>query len=140
MPVAFRMNIWYHIVMEIINLKTVSPETRKIIKKQVISLIKKGRKQSEIADTLGISLQVVKRISRAFKKQGTAYLKEKKRGRKFGEKRQLTPIQEKEIREILTDKFTHQMDMRNNSVNTYYYQSISFRFIQHVLSNNYLFL
>ena len=35
------MNIWYHIIMEIINLKTVSPETRKIIKKQVISLIKK---------------------------------------------------------------------------------------------------
>ena len=29
--------------MEIINLKTVSPETRKIIKKQVISLIKKGK-------------------------------------------------------------------------------------------------
>ena len=140
MPVAFRMNIWYHIVMEIINLKTVSPETRKIIKKQVISLIKKGRKQSEIADTIGISPQAVKRISSAYKKQGTAYLKEKKRGRKFGEKRQLTPIQEKEIREILTDKFTHQMDMRNNSVNTYYYQSISFRFIQHVLSNNYLFL
>ena len=51
------MNIWYHIIMEIINLKTVSPETRKIIKRQVISLIKKGRKQSEIADTVGISPQ-----------------------------------------------------------------------------------
>ena len=67
---VFQMNIWYHIIMEIINLKTVSPETRKIIKKQVISLIKKGRKQSEIADTVGISPQAVKRISSAYKKEG----------------------------------------------------------------------
>ncbi len=32
---VFLTNIWYHIIIEIINLKTVSPETRKIIKKQV---------------------------------------------------------------------------------------------------------
>ena len=108
---VFRMNIWYHIIMEIINLKTVSPETRKIIKKQVISLIKKGRKQSEIADTVGISPQAVKRISSAYKKEGTACLKEKKRGRKFGEKRQLTPVQEKEIRRILIDKSPDQMKL-----------------------------
>lgn len=38
----------------------VSPETRKIIKKQVISLIKKGKKQSEIAETVGISPQAKK--------------------------------------------------------------------------------
>ncbi len=33
---VFLTNIWYHIIIEIINLKTVkSSETRKIIKKQV---------------------------------------------------------------------------------------------------------
>lgn len=108
---VFRMNIWYHIIMEIINLKTVSPETRKTIKKQVISLIKKGRKQSEIAETVGISPQAVKRISSAYKKEGAACLKEKKRGRKFGEKRQLTPVQEKEIRRILIDKPPDRMEL-----------------------------
>ena len=46
--------------MQTINLVTVSPETRKIIKKQVISLIKKGKKQSEISETVGISPQAVK--------------------------------------------------------------------------------
>lgn len=43
---VFRMNIWYHIIMEIINLKTVSPETRKIIKKQVISIAYTKRKKT----------------------------------------------------------------------------------------------
>lgn len=95
--------------MQTINLVTVSPETRKIIKKQVISLIKKGKKQSEIAETVGISPQAVKRISSAFKKEGTACLKEKKRGRKLGEKRLLTPAQEKEIYNILVDKSPDQM-------------------------------
>ena len=63
--------------MKTINLVTVSPETRRIIKKQVISLIKKGKKQIEIAETVGISPQAVKRISSVYKKEGTACLKEK---------------------------------------------------------------
>ena len=47
--------------MKTINLVTVSPETRRIIKEQVISLIKKGKKQIEIAETVGISPQAVKK-------------------------------------------------------------------------------
>ena len=86
--------------MKTINLVTVSPETRRIIKKQVISLIKKGKKQIEIAETVGISPQAVKRISSAYKKAGTACLREKKRGRKLGEKRLLTSAQEQEIYHI----------------------------------------
>ena len=45
----------YPIVIETINLVMASPKTRKIIKRQVISLIKKGKKQSEISETVGIS-------------------------------------------------------------------------------------
>lgn len=97
--------------MQTINLVKVSPETRKIIKKQVISLIKKGKKQSEIAETVGISPQAVKRISSAFKKEGTACLEEKKRGRKLGEKRLLAPGQEKEIYNILIDRTPDQMKL-----------------------------
>lgn len=97
--------------MKTINLVTVSPETRRIIKKQVISLIKKGKKQIEIAETVGISPQAVKRISSAYKKEGTACLKEKKRGRKLGEKRLLTSAQEKEIYHILIDKSPDQMKL-----------------------------
>ncbi|WP_408634717.1 helix-turn-helix domain-containing protein [Petralouisia muris] len=50
-------------------------------------------------------------MSSAYKKEGAACLKEKKRGRKFGEKRQLTPAQEKEIRRILIDKSPDQMKL-----------------------------
>ncbi len=52
--------------MEKIDLKKVSTETRRIIKQQVIQLLKKHVKHKEIADTLNISLQTVDRISSAF--------------------------------------------------------------------------
>ena len=108
---AFTHLIWYNSDMDKINLKTVSPETRKIIKKQVISLLKKHKKHHEIADITGISKPAVDKIACAYKKEGTACLKEKKRGRKLGEQRQLTPEQEKEIRGILIDKAPNQLKM-----------------------------
>lgn len=97
--------------MEKINLKKLSPETRKIIKKQVIAMLKKHIKHQEIADMIGISKPAVDKIACAYKKEGTACLKEKKRGRKFGEKRQLTPAQEKEIYNILIDRSPDQMKL-----------------------------
>lgn len=81
--------------MKKINLTKVSKGTRKTIKIQVINLLKKKIKHQEIANTLDISLQAVRRISSAYKKEGTGCLKEKKRDRKFGEKRQPSPEQEK---------------------------------------------
>lgn len=86
-----------------------SPETRKIIKKQVITMLKKHIKHQEIADIIGISNPAVDNIACAYKKEGTACLKEKKRGRKLGEKRHLTPAQEKGIYNILIDKSPDQM-------------------------------
>ena len=95
--------------MEKINLTKVSEETRKVIKKQVINLFKKKIKHQEIADTLDISLQAVRRTSSVYKKEGADCLKEKKRGRKFGEKRQLSPEHEKEIQCIIIDKCPNQL-------------------------------
>lgn len=73
--------------------------------------MKKHIRHKEIANTLNISLQTVDRISSAYKKEGAKCLKEKKRGRKVGEKRQLTPAQEKEIRNILIDRAPDQMKL-----------------------------
>ena len=97
--------------MEKINLTKVSEETRKVIKKQVINLLEKKIKHQEIADTLDISLQAVRRISSVYKKEGADCLKEKKRGRKFGEKRQLSPEQEKGIQRIIIDKCPNQLKL-----------------------------
>ena len=97
--------------MEKINLRSVSVETRQTIKKQVIAQLKKGMKHSEIADIIGISKPAVDKISKAYKEKGSACIKEGKRGRRFGEKRQLTPDQEMEIRQILIDKHPEQMKL-----------------------------
>lgn len=97
--------------MDRIDLRHVSKETRETIRKQVVSLLKKKMKHSDIADVLGISKIAVDKISKAYRAVGSACIKEKKRGRKFGEKRQLTPDQEKEIRQILIDKHPEQMKL-----------------------------
>ena len=97
--------------MERINLRSVSTDTRQTIKKQVIALLKKGMKHSEIADMIGISKPAVDKISKTYKAKGSACIREKKRGRKFGEKRQLTPEQENEIRQILIDRHPEQMKL-----------------------------
>ena len=94
-----------------INLKTVSPETRQTIKKQVIALLKKKTKHAEIAEIIGISKPAVDKISKAYKDNGMSCVKEKTRGRKVGEKRQLTPEQEKETRQTLIDKHPEQMKL-----------------------------
>ena len=95
--------------MDTIHLLKVSSETRKIIKEQAIRLHKKGKKEAEIADALNISYQAVSRIIRAYKKEGMQSVEEKPRGRKYGEKRSLTPQQEKEIQSIIIDKYPDQV-------------------------------
>ena len=97
--------------MEKIDLRHVSKETRETIRKQVVSLLKKKGKHSDIADVLNISINAVHSISKAFKAKGGACIKEKVRGRKYGEKRQLNSEQEKEIRQILIDKNPQQMKL-----------------------------
>ena len=95
--------------MDTINLLKVAPETRKTIKKQAIRLHNLGKKEGEISDALNISYQAVSRIIRAYKKEGMPSIKEKIRGRKLGEKRSLTPQQEKEIQHIIIDKCPDQL-------------------------------
>ena len=49
--------------------------------------------------------------TQAYKVKGSTCIKEKKSGRKVGEKRQLNPEQEKEKRQILVDKHPEQMKL-----------------------------
>ena len=70
-------------------------------------MLKKKIKHSEIAEMIGVSKPAVDKISKAYKDNGMSCVKEKVRGRKVGEKRQLTPEQEKETRQTLIDKLLH---------------------------------
>ena len=97
--------------MEKISLVSSSAETRKVIKKQIIGMLKKRIQHQEIADTLGVKLSYVRHISHEYRKSGNSCINEKTRGRKFGEKRQLSPEQEKEIQRLIIDKTPDQYKM-----------------------------
>ena len=53
--------------MENINLTSVNLETRAVIKKQAISMLKKRKKHKDIAEALGISKYAVDRISSVYR-------------------------------------------------------------------------
>ena len=87
--------------MEKINLKKVSVETRNYIKTQTIFLRGQGKKNREIAEILNIPATTVANIIYYHKCKGDAFLNEKVRGRKAGEKRILSIDEEKMIYEII---------------------------------------
>ena len=74
-------------------------------------MLKKGKKHKDIAEALSISKYAVDRISSFYKREGAKCLNEKARGRKQGEKRQLSPEQEEEIQRILIDKYPNQLKL-----------------------------
>ena len=84
-----------------INLKKISSEIRIYIKRQTIYLRQQGKKHKEIADILNIGERSVANIISDYNHKGDAIFQEKIRGRKIGEKRTLTPLQEDEIQKIM---------------------------------------
>ena len=96
--------------MEKISLRSVDLKTRTYIKKQTVRLHLAGKKHDEIVEALGISYDAVSRIVRAFKRNGSLP-KEKTKGRKKGEKRTLSAVQEKEIQRIIIDRHPDQMKL-----------------------------
>lgn len=96
--------------METISLRSVNQETRTYIKKQAVKLYNRGKKLDGIVEALNISYDAASRIISAFKKHG-AIPKEKTRGRKKGEKRKLSPKQEREIQRTIIDKHPDQVKL-----------------------------
>ena len=88
-----------------------SPEGQYRIRKDIVRLMKQGKSNSEIAATLDVSERHVRATKRSYLQGGLAAIKPKKRGRKEGEQRTLTPEQEREIKEIITDKYPDQLKL-----------------------------
>jgi transposase len=93
------------------NAKKLSPNEQYEIRKTIIRLLRKGIAPNEVADTVGVSRSHVYATKKAYEEKGVAAIKPQQRGRKMGEKRLLTPAQEKEIREIIIDKTPEQMKL-----------------------------
>ena len=89
-----------------------TPEVLYQMRKTVIALFKKEKSVEEIIEVTDFSERTVRETIRKYKSGGMAALKPKKRGRKAGEKRTLTPNQEKEVVRIITDKNPDQLKMK----------------------------
>lgn len=97
--------------MEKIDLRTASYEVKEDIRKRAIRLIKQGKKQAEVARLLGVNKNSVCTWYSNYKRHGSKGLKEKARGHKTGEGRLLTPLQEKQVQDMITDKMPDQLKL-----------------------------
>ena len=89
-----------------------SPESVYELKKVALKLRKKNKSVKEISEITGLSDQTVRDLFRNYDKGGIAAIKPKKRGRKAGEKRHLSPAQEQEILKQLVDHNPEQFKIK----------------------------
>jgi len=89
-----------------------SPQEQYEVRKAIIRLTKSGKKVKEIVEILDVSERHVRGTQASYKKDGIAGIAPRKRGRKTGEQRLLTPEQEREIRNIIVDRHPDQMKLK----------------------------
>jgi transposase len=92
--------------------KHLSQEEQLQIRKSIVRLSKKGHASKEIAEMLDVSLRLVQATKKAYKEEGFNGIDIGKRGRRHGEKRILTPEQEKTIRQTIIDKNPEQLKLK----------------------------
>ena len=92
--------------------KRLSPQEQFQIRKTIIRMMKQGKTNTEIAEALGVSERHVRATKKSYQENGMAGIRLKQRGRRDGEKRNLTPEQEKEIKGIIIDKNPEQMKLK----------------------------
>lgn len=88
-----------------------SREVQQYNRDLTIRLFKEGRKRKEISEIIGIHYVVICKWIAIWQKEGTQAIKLKKRGRKVGDNRCLTPAQEKILKQLIVDKNPAQMKL-----------------------------
>ena len=99
-------------IIEKTDYRKASDETLYEIRKTVIRMYKAKKKTEEIMEATGLCRNTVYEIRRTYNAEGLAGLKPKTRGRKLGEKRTLTPAQEKELISKLVDHCPEQYKIK----------------------------
>ena len=94
------------------NAKKLSPEEQYQIRKNIVRLYQQGKKPAEIVIILDVSTRHTDSTIKKYKEQGLAGIKQRKRGRRHGDKRSLTPEQEKAIRKTIVDKNPEQLKLK----------------------------
>lgn len=89
--------------------KHLNPDEQYQIRKQIVRLMKTGKTGKEIAKLLDVSEGHVSGVKKSYEANGIAGIRPKRRGRRVGAKRRLTPEQEREIRRIIVEKTPEQL-------------------------------
>ena len=97
--------------MEQRDARTLSPLQLDELRSRAISLWKKGLNRRKTASLLDVHYNSVGRWITAYETEGPGALRSAKRGRKKGGSRNLTPAQEKEIQQAITDKTPDQLKL-----------------------------
>ncbi len=97
--------------MEKIDSRTLKQDVQEAQRHQVVRLRKAGRPNRETADIVGISESHCSKVWQRYKKEGPDSIAKGKRGRRQGERRDLTPEQEAEIKRLIIDKAPNQLKL-----------------------------
>lgn len=89
--------------------RTLKIEAQQELRNQVVRMRKKGISNQEVAQSVELSQETVSRIWSLYKHGGKKAITLQPRGRKEGEKRDLTPKQEAHIIQRLIDTTPHQL-------------------------------
>lgn len=97
--------------MEKRDFRSLSAESQYEIKVSAMKMLKAGKTQSEVSSFFSIRQQTVSDWWIKFKSEGMKGLRTKRRGRRAGEKRNLTPIMEKDIQRLIIDRCPEQLKL-----------------------------
>ena len=98
--------------MDKIDARSIGREAQQQLRRQAIRLRKSGRTHADIAEIVGVHPSTVRKWCKAYQREGAKGIELKKRGRKPGQKRTLSPEQERELQRMITDKTPDQLKMR----------------------------
>jgi len=87
------------------------PGALEYARKRAVELFEQGYKRIKIAEILGVNHNTVGTWIKKYQESGSDALVSKKRGRKLGSGRRLTPDQEETIQEIIYDKMPDQLKL-----------------------------
>jgi transposase len=86
-----------------------SPNEQYQIRKSIVRMSKQGKTNPEIAQMLDVSERHIRSVKKFYADQGITGIKPKRRGRRSGEQRKLTPEQEREIKSVIIDNHPEQL-------------------------------
>ena len=88
-----------------------SQATQAELRRSAVRMRKAGKSRSEVGLALGVHVKTITRWTGAHKKHGSAIFAPRKRGRRTGEQRDLSPEQEGALQKMIAEKTPDQLKL-----------------------------